>query len=70
MKEDQIKVGSVYAGNGWTTPRKVEAIEKLPGKFTGTDVIYSRVGGGKGNRRKSLLHFAFEATNEVSEPPT
>lgn len=65
MKEDEIKIGSVYTGNGWTTPRKVEAIEKLPGKFTGTDVIYTSVGGRKGNRRKSLLHFAFEATNEV-----
>lgn len=65
MKESEIKVGSVYAGNGWSTPRKVEQIEKKPGMFGSTEVLYSRVGGRKGAVRKALCHFAFEATNEI-----
>lgn len=69
MKEEDIRSGATYAGKGWKTPRKVEAIEKPSGTWSHQEVVYTRVGGKNGRVRKSLMHFAFEARSEIQTKP-
>ena len=69
MLESEIEIGRTYEGRDWRTHRQVVDIEKEPGRFGSTYVIYTSVEEKPRRGKKYLSSFAFEASNMVEDEP-